>query len=187
MNAPLQAFVLKCPECGAPQPGTTATCTHCKVPLMWAPTRRFGSDDHGLYDVEDEPGTELMSFGPVTVPANAEHVFQIRAEKVFRILFLRVHPRCADNFYVGDVRVGVNVVLDGKHSGDLFSRSRGFPLPQETLVPGIYFTFRVWNQLGAYATFEATLRTRGIESVRAGNLRERFPGEWGPVIVGGKK
>lgn len=192
MNAPIQAFVLKCPECGAPQPGTTSVCTHCKVPLMWAPTRRFGSDDHGLYDVEDEPGTELMSFGPYTIAGGATTTFSLQPQKMVRPRFLWIHPRCSDSVYVSNIRLGTIIVADAggsnsSFSGSLFSRGRGFPLDTEAMMQGILFTFQISNA-GAHAlSVEGVLRVMPFKDgpIRNPHLRERFPGEWGPVIVGG--
>lgn len=167
MNAPLQAFVLKCPECGAPQPGTTATCTHCKVPLMWAPSRSFGKDDHALFDVEDEPGTELMSFGPLVIGSGQNRIFHLQPQKHVRPTFLWIHPRCADNFHVSDLRCGRYILgtvsTNPLISGVLFSRGRGFPLESETLQCGEIFSFRVDNATACVQNIEGVLRVMSLK------------------------
>lgn len=200
-QAPIQAFVLKCPECGAPQPGTTAECTHCKVPLMWAPTRRFGSDDHGLYDVEDEPGTALLSFGPKEIKPGDTLVFHLQSAKLVKPRFLWIHPRCSDWVRVKDVRLGVDIIGEVGYSehgmpGSLFSRGRGFPLDTEVMIPGIIFNFQVLNCTVQQVVFEGVLRVMPFNDQdlprsgfgpqmmnQQGRLRENVPGAWGPVIV----
>ncbi len=167
MNAPIQAFVLKCPECGAPQPGTTPTCTHCKVPLMWAPSRRVGSDDHHLYDVEDEPGTELMAFGLHVIPGCGVQRFEMYLQKKVQPRFLWIHPRCSDHIYVSNLRLGVTIVGDASGSssvsGSIFSRGRGFPLETEAMLPGMLFTFEISNASAHALNVEGVLRVMPLK------------------------
>lgn len=175
MNAPIQAFVLKCPECGAPQPGTTSTCAYCKVPLMWAPTRSVGRDDHSLYDVEDEPGTELMTFGPQVILGCAAQVFQLQPQKLVRPRFLWIHPRCSDDVHVSNIRLGMSVVCeagraDARMSGSLFSRGRGWPLDVDAMTPGILFMFEIHNRTAHPIEVEGAFRVMPFKEPR------RIPG-----------
>lgn len=203
VNAPLQAFVLKCPECTAPQPGTTSVCAYCKVPLMWAPSRSVGRDDHGLFDVEDEPGTELMVFGPHVILGNDAQHFSMQPQKFIHPRFLWIHPRCSDDVRVSSIRLGITIIGDASVSnspisGSLFSRGRGWPLDTDAMAPGVLFTFVVHNRTHRPVEVEGALRVMPFKERpvnrsnqahavdASGRLRERFPGEWGPVIVGGK-
>jgi hypothetical protein len=165
MIAPIAAFVLKCPECGAPQPGTTSTCTHCRVPLMWAPTKSLSRDDDRDLDVEDEPGTELETFIGEIAGGTSCH-FRFIAQKVVRPTFLWIDPRCASDFAVHCVSLGVMRLLCNDDAARapavLFSRGRGFPLPPNTQVPGIELGFYASNETAHARRFTAVLRVRTL-------------------------
>lgn len=173
MNAPLAAFVLKCPECGAPQPGPQATCRYCKVPLMWAPARSLSRDDGRDFEVEDEPNTLLRTMGPMAVNGCARHTFRIQADQLMRPRFLWVPPAYAPQFSICSVRVGVVELLREPTTALVFARGRGWPISEESLAPGINFCLEVENRTACAQAFEAVLRSRVL------------PRDWKPPVPTG--
>jgi hypothetical protein len=160
---------------------------------MWAPSQRVGSDDHHLYDVEDEPGTELMSFGPHAIAGGATQYFQMQPQKPVRPKFLWIHPRCSDHFRISSIRLGVTIVgeaavSDRGISGSLFSRGRGFPLETDVMMPGILFAFQASNYSVHSLNFEGVWRVMPLKDPPQ-RRRLELPemGPWGPQIVGLKK
>lgn len=159
MSVPLKAFVLKCPECGAPQPGPESLCRYCKVLLMWAPERSLSRDDGRDFEIEDDPDVEMLALGPTAIAAGAEYVIQRQPQRVFRPLFVWVNPRNAEHFYLS-VRIRNIVLMDAPLLGSLFARGRGLPIQSDTLCAGECISVVVTNKTVNPAVFEGCIRGR---------------------------
>lgn len=186
MNAPLSAFVLKCPECGAPQPGPEPVCRFCKVPLMWAPTGSLSRDDGHVFgggEVEDEPGTIPIGIGPFAVEGAAEHVWTHHVKRVMRPTFLWIDPANAPNFFVKSFRIGVIEIFDESLvPGKLFARSRGYPLDVEPIAPGELVTLTIASNVPHASLFAGALRAKVITDRMYREADERRVGGYGPPL-----
>ena len=142
------ALVLRCPECGAPQPGTVPVCKFCQVPLMWAPTRSLSRDDGHDFEMEDEPNTELLPFS-AHLKSGASVVIQKMPPILCRPTFLWLHPKTASHVEVSNIHIGrdaIGIMGDERAPGLLYARGRGMPLTNaNSISPGVFMSLTLSN------------------------------------------